>query len=274
MYKKTTILAILSLLSFSCKKEIQPLTTNLSPVENTIKSRISVPNGYTRDIPVDPWQNYLQNLELLPGNPQILDYTGNPVADQDSHIAIINLDVGKKDLQQCADAIIRIRAEYLFKNKKYSDIKFHFTSGDLYKWTDHANGIRPEVKGNQVQFIKKKKKDDSYANFKNYLNYVFMYAGTISLNRYQKKVSRNSPLQIGDIIIKAGSPGHAVLIVDRAKKGEKYVYLLAEGYTPAQSIHILDSKKSKIHPWFKISNSGSVSSSRYYFSNPDIVRFQ
>jgi len=274
MYNITTILIILFLLPFSCKNEIKPLAINSNPNNNTIKTRINTPNGFTRDTPEDSWQKYLQNLELLPGNPKILDYNGNPIAKQDSHVAIINFDVGTKDLQQCADAIIRIRAEYLFKNKKYEDIMFHFTSGDEYKWIDHANGIRPVVNGNHVQFIRKKGKDHSYANFKNYLNYVYMYAGTISLNRYQNKVSRKNTLQIGDIIIKAGSPGHAVLIVDRAEKNGKYIYLLAEGYTPAQSIHILDSKKSKIHPWFTISNTGAISSSRYYFANPNIVRFQ
>ena len=274
MYKITTILTILSLFSFSCKKEVKPVAINSNPITNTIKTRINVPQGYTRDTPKDPWQNYLQNLKLLPGKSEILDYTGNPIADQDSHVAIIDLDVGTKDLQQCADAIIRIRAEYLYKNKKYEDINFHFTSGDLYKWTDHAKGIRPVVNGNQVRFVKRKPEDNSYSNFKNYLNYVYMYAGTISLNRYQKKVSRNNPLQIGDIIIKAGSPGHAVLIVDKAKKSGKYIYLLAEGYTPAQSIHILDSKENNTSPWFTINSSGSVSSGRYYFFNPDIVRFQ
>ena len=75
-----------------------------------------------------------------------------------------------------------------------------------------------------------------------------MYVGIISLNRYKKKVSWNNPLQISDVIIKASSHGHAVLIVDRAKKGEKYIYLLAERYTPAQSIHILDSKENRTGP--------------------------
>jgi len=274
MQKQIIVLIAISLGIFACKKETQSLVINSNPTNNTIQTRISVPQGYTRDTPKDPWQQYLQNLKLLPGKPEILDYKGNPISDQNSHVAIIDLDVGTKDLQQCADAIIRIRAEYLYKNKKYDDIKFHFTSGDVYKWTDHAKGIRPVVNVNKVQFVKRKGKDNSYANFKNYLNYVYMYAGTISLNRYQKKVDRKSPLQIGNIIIKAGSPGHAVLIVDRAKKNEKYIYLLAEGYTPAQSIHILDSKKSRIQPWFTISNSGAVSSSRYYFSNPNIVKFQ
>jgi len=47
-----------------------------------------------------------------------MKFSGEKIANQNNHEAVFNLDVGNQDLQQCADAIIRLRSEYLFKSKK------------------------------------------------------------------------------------------------------------------------------------------------------------
>ncbi len=268
--EKTTIYILVSCLLLSCVRDNEKYI-NTSGV--TIKERVLTPEGYSREQYSSlSWQYFLQNLELLPFGSKILDYTGQKISEQSSHIGIIKYDVGTKDLQQCADAIIRLRAEYLWKQKRNDDIQFTFTSGHNYKWIDHANGFRPYIKGNKVSFKKTASVDKSYSNFRKYLDIVFSYAGTISLNRDLKKISKTGNYQIGDIIVKAGSPGHAVLIVDKCKnnKGE-YLYLLAEGYTPAQSIHLLKSNR-EVSPWHKLGK-GVISSKRYYFLNPNFRRF-
>ena len=248
---------------------------NIDVSGESIRDRITCPPGYSRkNYDESSWQYFLQNLNLKPSGTKILDFRGKPIYNQSSHVGIIDYDIGKKDLQQCADAIIRLRAEYLYKQKAYSDIEFKFTSGHNYKWLDHAKGIRPKINGNNVTFVQNEKADASYSNFRYYLDIIFTYAGTISLNRDLEKIPRNKNLEIGDIIIKPGSPGHAVLIVDRVHDNKgNYLYLIAEGYTPAQSIHILKSGKRKISPWFKIDKKGAISSNRYFFSNPNIRRF-
>ena len=248
---------------------------NISQTGETVFQRVKTPLGFSREnYDSLSWPHFLQNLPLFSHGSLIKDFNNKPIANQNSHAAVINYDVGSKDLQQCADAIIRLRAEYLFSTGNFSQIQFKFTSGDNYSWLDHSQGIRPKVRGNKVAFEKVSSEDKSYENFRKYLDIIFTYAGTISLNRDLKVVSRSSNFEIGDVIVKPGSPGHAVFIVDRAKnENGEYIYLLAQGYTPAQSIHIINNIQKDLAPWFKLSKSGSISSNRYHFSKPNIRRF-
>ncbi len=242
----------------------------------TIEKRVLCPDGYSRnDLEEGSWGHFLQNLRLKEVGSKILDYQGNPIKDQNKHIAIIDYSIGRKDLQQCADAIIRLRSEYLFATGQYEKIKFHFTNGDLYTWIDHANGIRTVVEGNNITFVKNATKDHSYNNLKNYLEIVFMYAGTISLNEEIIKVEKNENISIGDVIIVPGSPGHAVLIVDEAvgSDGDK-IFLLAEGFMPAQSIHVLTNFDDNTGPWYHVKLNDELKTSRFKFTNANIGRFE
>lgn len=241
----------------------------------TIYERFPAPKGYEKvKAPSGSWESYLQDFPLLPPGSPVLDYTGKPISDQKSHVAVLDIDVGKKDLQQCADAIIRLRAEYLWGKNQKDQIAFKFTSGHHYAWSAYAAGIRPEVKGNQVNFRQTAPADHSFEAFRRYLDIVFMYAGTISLHRDMQQVNRKSEYQIGDVLVHPGSPGHAVIIVDKAKnaKGES-IYLLAQGYTPAQSVHIVKSGHSGISPWFKIPQSGHFWHKRFWLREVGVRRF-
>ena len=58
-------------------------------------------------------------------------------------------------------------------------------------------------------------------------------------------------LQIGDVFLKGGSPGHVVMVVDicQNEKGEK-AFLLAQGYMPAQEFHIVKNPLHENDPWY------------------------
>jgi hypothetical protein len=245
--------------------------------KNTIKGRFSTPDGYEwiNEKP-DSFGYFLENFNLKPYGSQILKYDGAPISTQYLHEAVFDIDTGNKDLQQCADAVIRLRAEYLFKTKKSDEIKFHFTNGDLVSWNDYKNGIRAFVSGNSVSFRKTANFDDSYQNFRNYLELIFNYAGTISLNKETQPVTKSMELKTGDILITAGSPGHVVFIsgVSRNKEGKR-LFLLSEGFTPAQSIHLLSNPFDKnISPWYDLDvNVPETKTARYVFKPTNFRSF-
>ena len=68
---------------------------------------------------------------------------------------------------------------------------------------------------------------------------VFAYSSTLSMERESKKIEAKD-IQIGDIFIQGGSPGHVVMIVDVCVKEDgKKAFLLAQGFMPAQDFHII-----------------------------------
>lgn len=257
----------------SAKKNLVKINTK----ENTIKARFPAPEDYNwLEEQPDSFGYFIENFPLKKYNAPILKYDGTEINTQNLHEAIFDIDVGTKDLQQCADAFIRLRAEYLFQRKRFDDIKFHFTSGDLMTWNAYKNGVRAIVHGNSVSFRKTANADGSKENFRKYLDLIFNYAGTISLNRETKPVLKNSDLRTGDLLITAGSPGHIVFIagVAQNEKGEK-IFLLAQGFTPAQSIHVMKNPFDiDLSPWYKLDvDSPETKTARYIFRPSNFRRF-
>ena len=238
-------------------------------------SIIVPPPGYVRH-EADSYGTYLRNLPLKrPGSPVML-YNGVEKGYQDGAYAVIDMEIGSQDLQQCADAVMRLRAEYLWHSKQYDKIHFNFTNGmrvDYIKW---AQGYRIRVNGNNTAWYKATTEDYSYQTFRKYMNQIFMYAGTASLSQELVPV-RADDLQIGDIFIVGGHPGHAMVIVDMAedKLGNKAI-MVAQSYMPAQDIHIVTNLNDKrISPWYIIKkDTKAVSFPEYYFKINQIGRFK
>jgi hypothetical protein len=212
-----------------------------APAE-TIGDRFEAPPGFVRvAAEAGRFAEWLRGLPLAPAGTPVLLHDGREKSDQSSAAAVIDIDIGGADLQQCADAIIRLRAEYLFSHGAFADIAFDFTSGDRYRFQSYAEGVTPAVAGSKVSWRQGRTNGGSHESLRRWLDIVFTYAGTMSLSRELDRVGSLPDAAIGDALILPGSPGHAVLIVDMAvdpATGRKVV-LLAQGYMPAQSVHIL-----------------------------------
>lgn len=224
--------------------------------QNTIATRFTPPDGYQRTPQAaNSFANYLRNFELHPTGKEVLLFDGRVKPNQSAHVAVLKIDVGKRDLQQCADAVMRLRAEYLYEQQQFENISFNFVSGFKANYSNWRNGKKISVKGNKVNWVNTNDDQTTKQSFRNYLNMVFSYASTLSLEK-ELKPKNLRDIQIGDVFIQGGSPGHAVLVVDVVinEQTNDKAFLLAQSYMPAQEIHILKNPMlmPEVNPWFSV----------------------
>jgi hypothetical protein len=242
---------------------------------DTLQERIPPPPGYQRIEAADrSFGAWLRRLPLLPAGAKVLLYDGREKAFQGGAHAVLDLDVGERDLQQCADAVLRLRAEYLRETGCEDGIAFRFTSGDLARWSAWKAGMRPVVRGNEVTWKRASAPDGSDRSFRRYLDTVFTYAGSSSLSRELTRVQDPTTVQPGDVFIQGGFPGHAVLVADVAVDARgRRAFILAQSYMPAQSVHVLRNLTGGASPWFEAKAAGSLVTPEWTFSYTDLRRF-
>lgn len=244
-----------------------------------IAYRIPVPAGYER-ITVAPgsFQDWLRHLPLHPGKSTVYLYNGNTKPSQQLHVAVVAIDVGTENLQQCADAIIRLRAEYLYAQQRYSDIHFNFTSGDTIPFTKWVQGYRPHVTGKEVQWKKFREERYTYPTLQEYLKTIFTYAGSYSLEQELQPVENSNEMNIGDVFIEGGFPGHAMIVVDMAQNAvtHKRAFLLAQSYMPAQNIHLVRNpqKGESANPWYDLDFGEELHTPEWTFRKTQLKRFK
>ncbi len=270
MFQAISILYIICL-SFICcgNNSASQIISDNSLTEDTgvtVQARFPTPAGFERkSVDKNSFAYYLRNLPLKPAGTKVKYFNGN-IKNNLVYDAVVDMDIGKKDLQQCADAIMRLRAEYFYSRKEFDKISFHFTNGFKVDYSEWIKGNRIVVNGNQTFWRKSTNPSNSYKDFRNYMDLVFIYAGTLSLEK-SLQTKNIKDLSIGDVFIIGGSPGHAVIVVDLAenKAGEK-VFLLAQSYMPAQEIQILKNfNDSKISPWYSSNRIGNLETPEWTF---------
>jgi hypothetical protein len=215
---------------------------------------IPLPTGFTR-VPASAgsFAAWLRAVKINK-DPKVYLYDRSLKRNQSAQFAVLDVSVGNKDLQQCADAVMRLRAEYLYEQKRWNEISFADNNGKAYKCP--ASAKRNE--------------------FERYLETVFAYCGTASLEKQLRPVPVFGDIAPGDVLIKGGFPGHAVIVMDVAtdSTGEK-IYLMAQSYMPAQSIHVLvNLTESALNPWYSIPASNSfIYSPEWTFSPKNLRRW-
>ncbi len=238
---------------------------------------IAVPGSFTRVENADtPFAGWLRSLPLRPDTARVWHYDGVLKPNQGAAYRIIDINIGHSDLQQCADAAMRMRMEYLYSRGEYDQIAFNFTSGDRCLFRDWINGLRPVVNGNDVSWRHTGIVDSSYSNFCEYMATIFMYAGTYSLTRELTRIGDLADIRIGDIFIQGGFPGHAVIVVDMAvdSAGDHTLIMLAQGFTPAQDFHVLiNPNESSISPWYIVGRGERLITPEWTFDWSELYRF-
>jgi len=251
----------------------------LTPPEDgyqTIRD-IPVPDGFTRvEQPDGSFGAWLRTLPLKPEGAQVHLFDGSLKANKSAHYRVIDIDVGARDLQQCADAVMRLRAEYFFSLREWDSIAFDFTNGDRVEYAMWRDGIQPGVAGADVMWLDTQKPDTTYAGFRQYLDAIFMYAGSYSLERELKPVASMGDIQPGDVFIQGGFPGHAIVVVDVARRASDSTaaFIVAQGFTPAQEFHVLrNNVNTEIDPWYIAGSGDRLKTPEWTFDWTDLRRF-
>lgn len=239
--------------------------------------RFAPPTGFSR-VKVDDgsFGDWLRHLPLKPSGSDVHLYSGKLKGRQDVHAAVIDMDAGDKDLQQCADAVMRLRGEYLYSVKNYEALHFNYTSGDLIGFKKWSEGYRPVVNGNKVSWVQRSQPGTGRETFRAYMDNIFTYSGTISLKKEMTPVSDVKSIEPGDVFVLAGSPGHAMIVLDVAENPEtkERMFMLAQSYMPAQEMHIVKNfNDDKLNPWYSASFSGDLDTPEWTFGKNDLRRF-
>ncbi len=252
------------LISFSCNnpatssgnklKTIQTSNVKL-PDKNPYSNigNIPLPEGYTR-VPADSnsFAAWLRQVSLKE-NKTVYLYDGTQKHNQTAQFAVLDISVPNKNLQQCADAVMRLRAEYLFAEKEYNNIIFSDNDNTIYSF--NAPYTRE--------------------NFMHYMETVFGMCGSASLSKQLKPVNDFSTIAPGDVVIRGGFPGHAVIVMDAAQNAAgKKIFMLAQSYMPAQDIHVLKNPANeKLSPWYEVSEGTQLLTPEYLFNKTELKRW-
>jgi hypothetical protein len=208
----------------------------INPKGTTVQTRFKLPEGFSRTLcDSNSFGHYLRELPLKEHGSVVHLFDGTVKVNNSTYLAVIDLPIrGNKD-HQCADAVMRLRAEYLFSKQLYSKIEFLFVSGKTSKYLNYLNGKTPNEN-----------------NLWKYMCHTFAFANTYSLDKQLKSKGMND-LDIGDIFIIGGFPGHAIIVVDKCINQEgKVKFMLAQSYMPAQEIQILDNPANPGCPWYDL----------------------
>ncbi len=261
MNRKTLLIPFL-MVSFSCK-DAPTLNDNKSVETSPVKQPVSeenpypniaaipVPAGFTRVTNTErSFGAWLRNVSLKKDKTVFL-YDGSLKRNQRVQFAVLDISLGKENLQQCADAVMRLRAEYLFAEKRSNEISFTDNEGHVYKFSE------PFTRDHFTKFMDK----------------VFAMCGSASLAKQLKHITLPE-IMPGDVFIRGGFPGHAVIVMDVAENSiGKKIYLIAQSYMPAQDIHLLINNYDERSPWYEVNEKEMIYTPEYTFRQNELMRW-
>ena len=215
---------------------------------------IPLPPGFERikaeNISFATWLRQIK----LKADKTVFLYNGSAKKNQLAQFAVLDISTGNQDLQQCADAVMRLRAEYLYSRGDYDSISFKDNDGRKYQLS------QPFTRD----------------HFDRFLLRVFGMCGSASLSKQLFPVSNLSAIKPGNVLIRGGFPGHAVIVVDVAQNANgKKIFIIAQSYMPAQDIHILVNPINKeLSPWYEVKpEDNHIMTPEYLFYKNELKRW-
>lgn len=238
-----------------------------------MQERFIPPAGFVRtEYSEGSFQSYIRALPLKKFGSDVMLHNGLKKTGA-VHASVFSIPLLRDDLLQCADMIMKIRAEYLYSLGSYRDISFTISNGMDVPFTRFAEGYRVTVKGNETSWEGGYRKGFSREGFDSWLRFIYAYAGTLSLSKELITVPIED-IRVGDVFITGGSPGHAVMVLDLASDSAsgKRIMLLGQSYMPSQEFHVLKSF-SAVSPWYFIADE-TLKTPEWVFPRGRLRRFR
>ena len=248
------------------------LLATCTTTSQTIESYFKIPQGYEREFANDYSRWILKQPIIV--NKHVLTFDNNKIPGlNDWYIAKFDYDIGAKDLHQCADAAIYLNAKYHYDKNNLSKVKYHFTNGYMYSYSDFEENKVPDCREDKNWECELVYKETN--NLNEYLDIVWNYAGSYSLEKYDTYQVDLKNIQPGDIFIYGGFPGHVVSVVDVIinKNGQKK-FMLAQSYMPAQEQHILLNPTKKFSVWHDLNTNKNIITNGGTFNKYQLRRFK
>ena len=117
------IVYCIPLILFCCgyaknKSDDEPAKIPVASIVNergtTLLKRFNAPQGFARQaVNSSSFAHYLRNLPLKPAGSKVKYYNG-ALKNDAAYVAVVNMPISDRNLQQCADAVMRLRAEYFY----------------------------------------------------------------------------------------------------------------------------------------------------------------
>lgn len=216
---------------------------------------ISAPIGYVRgEAPGGSYAAWLRKLPLKRRGSKVQLYTGGNARYQWLSTGVIDLPM-LSNAEQCADMTMRLRAEWLFSQGRYSEIRFTDVNGNRLQY--HGGASRKALE----KFLRK----------------AYGVCSTFSVSR-ETEPRKISEVQPGDVLVyparKLEGMGHALIVVDVARNGKKVAIMCAEGNTPARELHLVRNLNPLSNPWFFFNGDESTLwVSVFHFSKNDLRHY-
>jgi len=113
-----------------------------------LDDRIPPPRGAHRvTVADDSFGAWLRGLPLRPPGTPVRSYRGEQLhpGDDPRIAAVVELDVGSRDLQQCADSVMRLDAEWRYAAGRDNAIAYPIGHRQQLAWKRWATGQRPRI---------------------------------------------------------------------------------------------------------------------------------
>ena len=245
----------------------------------SVEARFPPPPGYQRvAVAAGSFGEWLRGLPLAaPGTPVLNNAGGAAYSGEDDYVAaVVAIDVGAGDLQQSADAIVRLHAEWLWASDQPDALSYRSASKLDMPFSRWAKGQRLLASGPNVFWVvKSKPRAPNYDDFRQYIDAVMLWSNNVSLANRAHHVLDPAELTAGDFFLQTRGKGHAILVLDIAQKptGERVALLGQALQNPAQSIHVM--RLGRATAWFSMRPPNPVLTPRAdEFSWADLERLE